>query len=110
MGATAPLIDPPAKITPHAVVGVWVEAMKANDVTPTQGMRNQVGKLAKELLGSNDADRVLDAARQAGAKGFATIDRELAALAGRPLRVVNGRPVAGDGVIRDPRTGVAVER
>jgi hypothetical protein len=28
----------------------------------------------------------------------------------RPLRVVGGRPVHGDGVIRDPRTGRAIER
>ena len=78
---------------PGAIVAAWVEAMTTNGVTPTGGMRGQVGKLAKELLSSgNDPDRVLEAARSAGAKGYATIDRELGALNGRarPLRAVEG--------------------
>ena len=76
---------------PGPIVAAWVEAMTANGVTPTGGMRGQVGKLAKELLAAgNDPARVLDAARSAGEKGYATIDRELGALSGRarPLRAV----------------------
>ena len=108
----------PRDVTPHTVVGAWVEAVTANGTTPTQSQRNQVGKLAKELLKGNDPVRVLEAARQAGAKGYPTIDRELTAMAGRPLHVVGGsrRPTwmphgyDDDGVMRDPKTGVAIER
>lgn len=112
--------EPPAEptdITPRVVVGAWVEAMNANNVTPTQGMRNSVGKMAKELLAGNDPERVVAAARQAGSKGYATIDRELAAMAGRPLRAVpgGGRPSSPypydeNGQLRDPKTGVLIER
>lgn len=67
-----------------AVVAAWVEACEANDVRPSAGQRSQVGRLAKELLAAgNDPARVLAAARAAAAKGFATIDRELTAMAGR---------------------------
>ena len=105
---------PTELITAHAVVAAWVEAM---DVAPSQGQRNQVGKLAKELLANNDPHRVLAAARQAGAKGFATIDRELTAMAARPLRAVaGGRQFPAPGYdqngdpLRDPKTGVLMER
>lgn len=105
----------PTDITPRVVVAAWVESMSANGVTPSQGMRNQVGKTAKELLASNDPTRVMAAARQAGAKGFATIDRELTAMAGRPLRSINGfRTPSGydehGNALRDPKTGVLMER
>lgn len=83
-------------------MAAWVEAMAENDTTPTAGMRAQVGKLARELLAGNDTNRVLAAARQAGRKGYATIDRELAAMNGRPA-------VAGTGQRRDPKTGRAVD-
>jgi hypothetical protein len=112
--------EPPAEptdITPRVVVGAWVEAMTANGVTPTQSMRNAVGKTAKELLATNDPGRVMAAARQAGARGFATIDRELTAMAGRPLRaVVGGSQFPAPGYdehgnpLRDPKTGVWMER
>jgi hypothetical protein len=113
-GATAP--TEVTDITPRVVVSAWVEAMNANEVAPTQGMRNQVGKLAKELLANNDPDRVMAAARQAGAKGYATIDRELTAMAGRPLRAVNGIRFPAPGYdengdpLRDPKTGAWMER
>lgn len=118
VGPTQPAADPvgPTDVTPRVVVAAWIEAMNTNGVTPTQGMRNQVGKLAKELLASNDASRVVDAARAAGSKGYATIDRELAAMAGRPLRAVaGGRPSSPypydeHGQLRDPKTGVLIER
>lgn len=96
--ARIPNADPNA----GAVVAAWVEAMAENDTTPTAGMRAQVGKLARELLAGNDTNRVLAAARQAGRKGYATIDRELAAMNGRPA-------VAGAGQRRDPKTGRAVD-
>ena len=68
------------------IVAAWVEAMNGNDVKPTTGMRNQVGKLANEMLrGGNDPKRLLEAAAQAGAKGYATLDREYAAMNGRAL-------------------------
>lgn len=98
VGAAAPTVD---EVTPRAVVGAWVEAMTKNDVTPTQGMRNQVGKLAKELLAHNDPQRVMDAARQCGAKGFATIDRELAAMNGRAVANVRQMPQRSPSSPRD---------
>lgn len=85
--------DPP-KITAQQVVAAWVDAMRANNVQPTSSLKGQVARTARELLESgNDATRVMTAATQAGLKGFATIDRELAAMAGRRPRlaaVVNG--------------------
>ncbi len=66
------------------VVAAWVEAFEVNGARPSGGMRNQVGRLARELLGAgNDPAKVLAAARAAGTKGFATIDRELGAMTGR---------------------------
>ncbi len=110
-GASEPPTDP-EEINPRTIVGAWVEAM---DVVPSQGQRNQVGKLAKELLAHNDPTRVLAAARAAGAKGFATIDRELTAMAARPLRALAGgraMPFGYDehGQMRDPKSGVLIER
>lgn len=95
--APAPLLHPnasrsappgdesePGSIDAGAVVAAWVEGCEANDVRPSSSQRGQVGKLARELLAAgNDPQRVVDAARAAGAKGFATIDRELTAMAGR---------------------------
>lgn len=115
IGADEPPAEP-TDITPRVVVAAWVEAMTANGVTPTQSMRNAVGKTAKELLASNDPTRVMAAARQAGARGFATIDRELTAMAGRPLRAVSGNPRPAPGYdangdpLRDPKTGAWMER
>jgi hypothetical protein len=111
IGANEPPADP-TEINPRTIVAAWIEAM---DASPSQGQRNQVGKLAKELLANNDPRRVLAAARQAGAKGYATIDRELTAMSARPLRALNGGRALppgydDDGVMRDPKTGVAIER
>jgi hypothetical protein len=76
--------EPPDAPNAGTVVAAWVEACEANEVRPSAGQRSQVGRLAKELLDAgNDPDRVLAAARAAAAKGFATIDRELTAMAGR---------------------------
>jgi hypothetical protein len=96
-------------VTAADVVAAWVDALAANGTHSSSAQRGQVGRLARELLVGNDPARVIDAARAAGAKGFATIDRELTAMAGRRatgeqwpggLRPLN----------RDPRTGMAVER
>lgn len=81
----------PPDVHPGIIVAAWTDAMRANNVSPTNGMRGQVGRLARELLDSgNDPKRVLTAAEAAGRKGYATIDRELAALSGRPAAPVNG--------------------
>ena len=72
-----------------AVVAAWVEAITTTGTKPSGSMRNQVGRLARELLtAGNDPAKVLAAARAAGTKGFATIDRELGALSGRRLQAV----------------------
>lgn len=82
-GADAPGAAAPT-VNAGSIVGAWVEAMTANGVKPTAGMRGQVGKLATELLNAgNDPAKVLAAAQAAGTKGFATVDRELGALSGR---------------------------
>lgn len=92
---------PPEPATPiHAglVVQAWTDAITESGTKPSNGMRGQVGKLAKELLAAgNPPDRVMAAARQAGHAGYATIDRELAAMNG------SRRPAAVGGV--DPSTG-----
>jgi len=88
--APAPPLDAAATITPQAVTAAWVDACTANGVTPSGGQKGNVGKLAKELLRTNDPERVLEAARQAGARGHVAIDRELTVMHGRavvPIRV-----------------------
>lgn len=88
-------------VSAQDVVAVWVDACTANGVSPSKSQVGQVGKMAKELLASNEPMRVLEAARAAASKGFASIDRELTTLAGRP----------GNGVVkRDPKSGMIVER
>lgn len=85
------------------ITAAWVDAITETGTRPTGGMRGQVGRTVKELLtAGNDPQRVLDAARVAGTKGFATVDRELAALAGR-------RPTVPAEARRDPHTGRAVD-
>jgi hypothetical protein len=94
------------EINPGTVVAAWVEAFEANGAKPSTGMRGQVGRLARELLDAgNPPERVLTAATAAGEKGFATIDRELGALAGRA-----SRPSHGAAVKIDPGSGMAFER
>lgn len=74
----------PQPITAQAVVAAWVgSCRRATKSEPSRGQINQVGKLARELLAANDPGLVLAAATDAGAKGFATIDRELTARAAR---------------------------
>jgi hypothetical protein len=73
--------------TPNAgdVVAAWVQACTGNGVQPSTSQRAQVGRQARELLATNAPDRVLAAAEQAGAKGYASIDRELTSMNGRVL-------------------------
>jgi hypothetical protein len=74
-----------AAVTASTVTAAWVDAITANDVTPSSGQKSAVGKLAKELLKTNDPARVLAAAQQAGAKGQTQIDRELTVMNGRAV-------------------------
>lgn len=97
--------DSAPEINGGTVVAAWIDASKANGVQPSSSQIGQVGKLAKELLGKNDPARVLEAAASAGAKGYASIDRELTVLAGNNVRSIPQRPV-----LRDPRSGIIVER
>lgn len=71
----------PATNASH-VTAAWVDAyttVRGDDVAPTRRQVGQASRCAKELLDAgNDADRVLEAARLAGAAGYPTIDRQLA--------------------------------
>lgn len=93
----------PNEINAASVVAAWVDACRANDVEPSKGQIGQVGKVAKELLAKNDPVLVLEAAKESGGKGFASIDRELTAIAARQRP--NGLPSGH----RDPNTGRAVD-
>jgi hypothetical protein len=76
-------------INAAVVVGEWVAAFSApTDRQPPSGsMRAQAGREAKKLLeGGANPQVVLEAARRAGGKGFATIEREYAPL----IRPTNG--------------------
>lgn len=93
--------------TIHAghIVAAWVEGMTDNGTIPSKSQRGQAAAYAKELLDDgNDPVRVLAAARQAGRKGYATIDRELSAMNG--LRLV---PTTTRAQRHDPDTGRAVD-
>jgi hypothetical protein len=90
----------------QAVTGAWVDAARTNGTEPSRSQIGQVGRLARELLAKNDPSRVLAAATAAGAKGFATIDRELTAMAGRKT-TTDALPTHTH---RDPKSGRLVER
>jgi hypothetical protein len=96
---------PSISITAQTITAGWVDASKANGAEPSKSQIGQVGKLAKELLGKNDPARVLAAAKAAGGKGYASIDRELTVMAGRIQP--GGLPAHTN---RDPTTGRLVER
>lgn len=81
-GAEAPRADPD-RITAQTVAAVWVDSVRANGTDPSKAQIGQVARYAKELLGRNHPDRVLAAARDAGAKGYVQIDRELTVMNGR---------------------------
>jgi hypothetical protein len=106
--STAPiesLRDSREVLSAQDIVGAWIDVQTANGISPSKSQIGQVAKMAKELLLKNDHQRVLAAARSAAAKGFSTIDRELTAMAGQSLRSVPVRPT-----LRDPRSGIIVER
>jgi hypothetical protein len=75
------MVEP--EVTADEVVARWVDANRENGIEPSQAQRSQVGRTARELLRTNDPRRVLAAARQAGRKGYASIDRELTAMHGQ---------------------------
>lgn len=63
----------------NEVVDGWIVAYRTTGVEPTKRHISAVGRSARELLlAGNDFDRILTAARSAGARGYTTIDRELA--------------------------------
>lgn len=75
----------------HEIVDAWILAFRATGVEPTKRQIGAAARTAKELLqAGNEFERVLFAARSAGARGYTTIDRELAHLAtnGRRLTAV----------------------
>lgn len=74
----------PTDITAQTVTAAWVDAVQQGTGTaPSKSQIGQVARTAKELLERNDPQRVLDAARAAGASGFTSIDRQLTMSAGR---------------------------
>lgn len=62
-----------------AIVAAWVEAATAaTGERPANRLINQVGRQAKELLAEGkNPDRLIEAARAAGSKGFTDLGREL---------------------------------
>jgi hypothetical protein len=91
----------PSDVNAQTVVGVWVDAYReAAGRQPSGGMRAQAGKDAKALLAdAPDPLLVVEAAKAAGAKGFATIEREYGPLVARS-RI---RPVADDDGYEPPQ-------
>lgn len=80
--ADVAVTEPP---TAQHCTGGWVDAYRdAHDAEPT---RQQTGQAAREsaalIKAGNPPDRVLHAAQTAGAKGYATVQREYQALAKR---------------------------
>jgi hypothetical protein len=92
----------PDAVNAGHVVAAWTEACEANGVAPSTAQRAQVGKQARELLAKNDPAKVIEAAAVAGAKGYASIDRELTALNGRPSTARNVSPIRSQGFLADP--------
>lgn len=114
-GASAPREE----INPGTIVGAWTDAVQANGSAKISGnLKAQVGREAREQLDAGtDPCLVLEAARQVGAKGFATLNREVVALqASRARKVRPIRPAwmppgyDDDGLLRDPKSGRLIER
>lgn len=103
---------PPGEVNAGAIVAAWVEAFEASaGRKPSNGMRGQVGREARQLLDTGaDPPLVLQAAHAVGEKALATLEREFAPLAAK----ARGRHGPGDGLPthtrRDPTTGRLVER
>jgi hypothetical protein len=102
-GAPAPDSDDSNKIHAGTVVASWAEAFEAaTGRKPSTSMRGQAGREARTLLngGGGDPQLIIEAAKAAGAKGFATIDREYNPLAAQRKKAE---------VKRDPGTGRGVD-
>lgn len=69
-------------------VAAWCESYSTHhDAKPTSQQTGQVGREANALLkAGNPPERVLIACRSAGARGFATVQREYGNLAARNTR------------------------
>jgi hypothetical protein len=81
----------PSDINAGTIVGAWVDAFMAPEgrQRPSESMRKQAGKQARDLIeGGAKPDLVLETAKLAGGKGYATIEREYAPLLAAPR---NGR-------------------
>lgn len=78
----------PPSVSAGDVVKAWVDAfveVRPDGVKSTGSQRSRVGRAAKELLADgNDPQRVLAAAKQAGAGGYVQVDTELAKMTGPP--------------------------
>lgn len=91
---------PGESVSAQTVTAAWVEATKANGVTPSKGQVGQVARTAKELLtAGNDPGLVMAAAQDAATSGYAAIDRSLTRLVSRPSL----KAVAGERGTRDSR-------
>lgn len=95
------------EITAQVVVAAWVDEIRKNDVEPSKAQIGRVARMAKELLEKNNGDRVLTAARHAGAQGHAAIDSALTITHGKPFE--DRRPQKPSSVVTTS-TGRAVER
>lgn len=63
---------------PGDVVAAWAEGYRTTGVEPSDRQCTNVATIAKPLLADNTIHDVTAAARRAGAKGFESVDRELA--------------------------------
>lgn len=92
--------------TAQTATAAWCDAFaEHHDAKPTQQQRGQAARESRELIDAgNPPDRVVLAARSAGARGFSTIRREYGELSKR--RDV-AQPVA-HGVPREPTTDARV--
>lgn len=92
--------------TAQTITAEWIDAYRRNGVSPTKSLIGQAARVVKELLdGGTDPKQVLEAARSAGGKGFATIDREIGVM----LAAQRNRDPQADWVGYDPKTGRAVD-
>lgn len=82
---TPRLVAVPNPPTAQGAVAAWHDAyLQHHDANPTRRQLAQAGREAKALLDAeNPPERVLHAARQAGARGYATIETEYRNLASR---------------------------
>lgn len=106
--------DADREVNAGTVVDAWVDEITRNGTVKPQGaMKAQVGREARELLnGGTDPELVMAAARTVAMKGYATLHREVMAMQRRPLAAVRAMPPGYDehGQLRDPKTGVLIER